>query len=418
MKKKTIIIGAGISGLSIGQMLKDKNEVIVFESADRPGGLIKCYRVEDCLFHRTGGHVFNTKFKEVSDWFWHFFNKDIEFIRATRNAVVSLTNSQFIPYPIENNFFLLDNEIVNKIIDDLLKIKLTDSVDAKNFEEFLRNRFGKTLYDLYFKPYNEKVWRKDLSKIPLSWLEGKLPMPTVKEILFYNIKQIEEQTFVHSSFYYPKNDGSQFIANRLSQGLNIHYNTFIESVLKTDKGWKVNDIEADYVIFCGNVKQLPSLVSNQIDLNDYLSGINDLESHGTTTVFCEVQVNPYSWIYMPSNAHESHRMICTGNFASSNNAHDRMTATVEFTDQIDIMGIKSNLAKMPFSPKYLTHHYEKFTYPIQNISTRAFISELKKRLAFDNFYMTGRFADWEYYNMDTAIAAAMRLSDKFNSSKP
>lgn len=31
----------------------------------------------------------------------------------------------------------------------------------------------------------------------------------------------------------------------------------------------------------------------------------------------------------------------------------------------------------------------------------------------NNFYFTGRFADWEYYNMDTAIKAAMILCNKW-----
>ena len=37
------------------------------------------------------------------------------------------------------------------------------------------------------------------------------------------------------------------------------------------------------------------------------------------------------------------------------------------------------------------------------------INELKKHLIHRGFYMTGRFADWEYYNMDAAMGAAMDL---------
>ena len=38
------------------------------------------------------------------------------------------------------------------------------------------------------------------------------------------------------------------------------------------------------------------------------------------------------------------------------------------------------------------------------------IKDLKEDLAPTGFYFTGRFADWEYYNMDVAIGAAMDLS--------
>jgi UDP-galactopyranose mutase len=37
------------------------------------------------------------------------------------------------------------------------------------------------------------------------------------------------------------------------------------------------------------------------------------------------------------------------------------------------------------------------------------IKQLKANLAPTGFYFTGRFADWEYYNMDLAMGAAMDL---------
>ena len=66
---------------------------------------------------------------------------------------------------------------------------------------------------------------------------------------------------------------------------------------------------------------------------------------------------------MPSHEYESHRIICTGNFAISNNAanlsSDRITATIEFTDEIDKDTIQDNINRMPFHPKYLDHKFNK-----------------------------------------------------------
>lgn len=86
-----------------------------------------------------------------------------------------------IPYPIEDHVYMLNDELQKKIISDLLNIVKCGESSCNNFESFLKGRFGKTLYDIYFQPYNYKVWRKELDTIPLSWLEGKLPMPTVQE---------------------------------------------------------------------------------------------------------------------------------------------------------------------------------------------------------------------------------------------
>jgi len=154
------------------------------------------------------------------------------------------------------------------------------------------------------------------------------------------------------------------------------------------------------------------MIPHSDQISAFFPQIDALESHGTTTVLCETDANPYSWVYMPSDSHQSHRIICTGNFAESNNALGKYTATIEFTDEISHPEILRNLAKIPFNPKYITHHYEKYTYPIQNADTRTTIASLKNRLAHDNFFIAGRFADWEYYNMDAAIGAALDLCAK------
>jgi UDP-galactopyranose mutase len=42
------------------------------------------------LFHLVGGHVFNSKNETVLEWFWRFFDKDKEFVKASRNAKIFL----------------------------------------------------------------------------------------------------------------------------------------------------------------------------------------------------------------------------------------------------------------------------------------------------------------------------------------
>ena len=410
---KIAVIGAGISGLSIARLLNNRAEVLVFESADRPGGLIKCDVVEGNLFHRTGGHVFNTKRVDVLNWFWNQFNKESEFSKATRNASVVMPDNKMVAYPIENHVYQLNETIQHAFIDDLVYMAQREKSEPANFEEFLIHRFGRTLYNLYFQPYNYKVWRRDLKQVPLSWLEGKLPMPTLQEMIYNNMNHVEEQSFVHSSFYYPRTGGSQFIANRLSEGLTIRYNSQIDIITKDKNGWLLEGESFDKVIFCGNIKQLPALLQGQVELSTFITEIDSLESHGTTAVFCEIDQNPYSWMYMPSPDYESHRIICTGNFASSNNHQGKLTGTIEFTDEISNVEILDNLSRIPFAPRYLTHHYEKYTYPIQSVTTRSMINNLKKKLESDSLYLLGRFAEWEYYNMDMAIGAAIDLEKLF-----
>jgi protoporphyrinogen oxidase len=412
--KKIAIIGAGISGLTTARLLTEKGyQITIFEKESQPGGLIRCKRIDGNLYHICGGHIFNSKREDVLNWFWQIFDKEKEFIKADRNSVVFIGNNQEIPYPIENHMYLFDADIQKSFINDLIQIIQSNNSEPSNFEEFLQRRFGATLYALYFKPYNEKIWRRDLKKVPLTWLEGKLPMPTVQEMIYNNINHIKEKSFVHSTFWYEKENGSQYIANKLASNLNIHYNTNIEEITYLNNSWKIHNEYFDKVIFCGNIKELPKILKG-ISLGLQTKEINKLESHGTTSVFCYINSNPYSWIYLPDTSHESHRIICTGNFAASNNAPGKMTATIEFTDYISQDKIYENLKKIPLNPQYISHHYNKYTYPIQDIHTRKIIQDIKNDLSKYNFFFTGRFANWEYYNMDIAIGAAMDLCKNIN----
>lgn len=410
--KKIAIIGAGISGLSTAHFLKEKYKIKVFEKESSPGGLIRCKRINGNLFHLCGGHVFNSKRQDVLDWFWNVFDRTNEFTKADRNSVVFMGNGMKIPYPIENHMYLFDTDIQQQFIKDLIQIVSEEKTKPANFEEFLRQRFGNLLYDIYFLPYNRKIWKCDLSKIPLKWLEGKLPMPTVEEIIFNNMNHVEEKSFVHSSFWYEKDGGSQFIADKLSQNLDITYNCPIQKLTFHSGKWIVNEEEFDKVIYCGNIKKIPSILDN-IDVNaNATEYIESLKYHGTTTVFCQIDSNPYSWIYLPGSEYDSHRIICTGNFSESNNSPNVMTGTIEFTDYIALEDIISQLKTIPLHPQYISHQYNQYTYPIQDNETREFIKNLKNDFEKYGLFMTGRFIDWEYYNMDTAIGAAMDMCKK------
>lgn len=412
-QKRFAVIGAGISGLSVARMLRDRgvSEVVVYEKESNPGGLVRCERVDGVLYHCVGGHVFNSRNRQVLDWFWSQM-RHCDFEQAVRHAVVALEDGISVDYPIENHLYQLPAHLREAVVADLLRIVVTGYPDDSNFDDFLRHRFGETLYQVYFAPYNLKIWRRPLTDVPLDWLEGKLPMPSVKDILMANIGQVKEMQMVHSTFHYPRHGGSQFVADSLACGLDIRYNCHISSLCRKDGKWCINGDIADVVIFCGNVKELPLLLEGT---GIELPGVEGLEYHGTTSVLCEVDSNPYSWIYMPSSAHSAHRIICTGNFAASNSPEGMSTATIEFSEKLEKEEILQQLQRIPYSPRYITHRYSPCTYPVQNAGTRSLIESAKARLEPQQIYLLGRFAEWEYYNMDAAMGAAIKLISSFEA---
>ena len=411
------IVGTGITGLSSGQLLKDKFDVTLFEKAPLAGGLIKCERIQDSLFHRVGGHVFNSRRTDVLDWFWGFFDRDNEFLKANRNAKIWM-GGKLIGYPLENYLFQLDRPVVDAILDDLLKINASGPAkkpdEYPHFEAFLKGNFGETLYNLYFKPYNQKIWNTDLSQVPLGWLDGKLPMPNLKQMLMSNIIKQEEGDMVHATFYYAKEEGSQFIVNRLAEGQNVRTGSPIKTLEKTASGWLVNGEAFDKVIFTGDVRDLSGMLVNpSSDVAEAAVAVKNLPSNGTSNLFCETDPTDISWLYLPDADIQAHRIIYTGTFAPSNNrGSQRMTCVVEFSGKHDRAFMEEQVKRLPGNLKGLDHNYEPNSYVVQQADTRANIQRLKDLMEPQGFFLAGRFAEWEYHNMDKAIEASMAVAER------
>jgi protoporphyrinogen oxidase len=414
--KNIAVIGAGISGLSVARMLQKHHEVTVWEQAEKIGGLVKCDRIEDNLFHKVGGHVFNSRNQAVLDWFWAHFDRDKEFIKARRNAKI-LMQGKVVGYPIENYLHQLPKETVSNILGDMLALRGTEKAPSEypNFEEFLRSNFGETLYNLYFKPYNYKIWHTDLSQVPLGWLEGKLPMPNLKQMLMSNIVREEESTMVHATFFYPRENGSQFIVNRLAEGLNIWTNTPLNSIEHDAGQWLLNkEATYDHVIFCGDVRKLHNYYEKpNAELKAALDAVAHLPSNGTSNLFCETDVTDISWLYLPDSEIKAHRIIYTGSFTESNSrGSQRSTCVVEFSGNYTYEQMCEQVKSLPGNLKPLAYNQEPNSYVIQEKDTRERIAKLRALTEPHGLHLLGRFAEWEYYNMDAAIEAAMRLVEK------
>lgn len=412
---KIAIIGTGISGLSLANMLKDKHDVILFEKDERQGGLIKCDISDSVLFHRVGGHVFNSKNKKVTDWFWSHFNKESEFLKVNRNAKILFKN-RIIGYPIENYIYNFNKKTIETIIQELLDLENKGKqswLNYDNFEQFLKDNFGTTLYEIYFKPYNNKIWKVDLSTVPMPWLEGKLPMPNFKEIIVSNITRQEEKSMVHSSFFYPKVGGSQFIVDRLSQNLDIRTGYNITHIEKINNQYIIDkQLQFDSVVYCGDIRKMPDYfektLSRKIDLNE----IKKLRSNGTSNLLCETDDNDISWLYIPEEFTSAHRIIYTGNFSSTNNGNrKRKTCVVEFSEKMKYDDMISEIEKLPGNLSPITYNYEPNSYIIHDFKTKNIIDQTKKILKEENIHLLGRFAEWEYYNMDKCIEAALNLAE-------
>lgn len=411
---RILVIGAGISGISAARLLQDAGHVVeVVERESGSGGLVRCTVEEDVVFHRVGGHVFNSKDAHVNDWFWPQFDRKREFVGVRRNAKI-LLGGRLLGYPIENSLHQLPPDTVRRVVQDLLT--LPASASRSDFQRFLAESFGTTLCELYFYPYNQKIWRTDLSQIPLGWLTGKLPMPSVARILSDNISRADEAEMVHAYFYYPREGGSQFIVDRLARGLSVSHGHDVQRIQLGGDGLTVDGRRYDRAVFTGDLRHLATVVSSDDPaLADSLARLQALPANGTSNILCECDAGDLSWLYLPEPDCPAHRIIYTGNMSAANNseairARGRSSCVVEFSGHVPEAEARAALASLPGNLRPIAYNHQPSSYVVHDQRAAALVEDARKRLQAQRLHLVGRFAEWEYFNMDKAIDSAMALA--------
>jgi protoporphyrinogen oxidase len=168
-----VVLGGGPAGLTAGyQLVKQGKPVIVLESSDQVGGIART-QVRDGYRFDLGGHRFFTKVKEVDD-LWHEIMKE-EFLKRPRRSRI-YWNDKFLEYPLQGM------DVIKKLgpveLARCLMSYAWAAIKPKGredtFEEWVSNRFGKRLYQHFFKTYTEKLWGVSASEIRAEWAAQRI----------------------------------------------------------------------------------------------------------------------------------------------------------------------------------------------------------------------------------------------------
>src|SRR5947208_320398 len=171
--QKTLVLGAGPAGLTAGYLLgKTGRDVVVLEAECQVGGLAKPVERNGYRFD-LGGHRFFTKSTEV-DELWHEILGE-EFLLRPRMSRI-FWSGRYLDYPLRGP------DVVRKLgplelarcLGSYLRAAARRDKPDESLEDWVSNRFGRRLFELFFKSYNEKVWGVPASEIRAEWAAQRI----------------------------------------------------------------------------------------------------------------------------------------------------------------------------------------------------------------------------------------------------
>jgi len=202
--RQVVIIGAGPAGLTAGyELTKHDFRPIVLEQYDKVGGLARTENYKGYHFDM-GGHRFFTKSEPVNQM-WHEVLRD-ELLRRPRLSRIFYQDKFFFyPLKIRNAFSGLGLWQAILIILSFIRWQIFPYKKEETFEQWVTNRFGKRLFEIFFKTYTEKVWGIPCSELKAEWAAQRIKnLSLTSALISMIVKPGDSITSLIEEFHYPR----------------------------------------------------------------------------------------------------------------------------------------------------------------------------------------------------------------------
>jgi protoporphyrinogen oxidase len=401
---------------------------VVVEKEDRVGGLARSFYYDDFIFD-IGPHRFHTDDREVLQF--------IEAILAENKIVIPRSSGVWMfgnyhDWPLNwKVLFKLPLSVMLRTVPDLFFRK---DQQGSSFEDYIISKYGRTLYDVFFKPYTEKFLKLPPHKVHNNWAESGIDRAVIdKKVqmgsLFEVIKTALLPTPVKTNFLYPSDGGIDVFSKKLAghieqNGGVVLLNTLVDAV--ECEGTKIKAlyyqgtcIRPKALIWTAPLTALAKLLKLPPPDISYLSIIlYNLEVRGAART-------PYQWCYYGQNdtiinrisvpvlfseraAPQGYTGICAEVTCMEGdevwkNPHKLVDRVIDDLITVQLIKGKHDVEKV---------HIQKIlnTYPVYDIAYPQKLAKVMEGLApFKELLLLGRTGTFWYNNMDHSIRMALDL---------
>lgn len=372
-----IVVGCGLSGSVIARFLAEekKQKVLICDRRNHIGGNMYDYINEaGILVHKYGPHTFHTKKKELFDYMCRFSEWDD--YKLTCGAEI---DGKYTPTPF--NFQTIDDffpkEKANAIKNAILKAypnQTTATVlELLNHDNDLIREYANFLFDNDYSLYTAKQWGVSPAEIDPSILK-RVPLRFNYEIGYFD----DEYQFM------PRNSFVEFFNNILR-----HENITIK--LGVDALKKIYLDEVDKNIMVGDKVYRGTLI--------YTGAIDELFG-------CKYGKLPYRSLRFEWKT-ENKKSFQEAPVVAYPQAKD-FTRITEYTKlPMQEVGEKTTYA-IEYSLPYRAGEVNEPYYPVLTEKSQKLYEKYRKEANnYEKLILSGRLADFKYYNMDQALERAL-----------
>ena len=435
-----VIIGAGPAGLTAAYELSDtEKKVIVLEKKPQVGGLAET-KVFGSYRYDIGPHRFFTKNKEVYQLFLEMLGSDA--VAVNRKTRILFKNSYF-DYPLTPLNALFGLGLVESIVIGFsyifARVKSYLKISKiNNFEEWVVDRFGKKLFNNFFKNYTEKVWGIDCKDIGSDWaaqrIKGLSLSTAIKFALFPNSKK-RPKTLV-DKFYYPRLGAGmlweKFEEHITNKGINVTKNKKVTAVKRSGDNFMITyedtegnktTIESKDVFFSNPLLEFIAIYDSEVPQSviDSAKALN-YRNHISAHITIDKKLFDDNWIYIHSPNLDMARIADFTNFSDDMSEAGTYPLTLEYfcfeDDDIwnkqdkDIIDFALNELRNIFDDEFNVIHSEVSrnanAYPVIKTGYQEHIDVIKDWLSgLPNITAIGRSGMFKYNNQDHAMATGL-----------